>query len=183
MREKGNVDRLMKTAETRFLDNSSYFSSMSSYTSMQKRQKGSSQIQMQSRQSEKVFGQSGLLPVKFKIPTTSWPISFSMLQIDPSGKAPHIEGMLVNPRKGRGFLFQFIMILVGIIMAVGLIKMFTSEKRYAWFLVTAVQGIILAVAVYLKLYQADHFVQLGFSAALSLYLLNRFFSYKPQAAE
>ena len=183
MRETGNVDRLMKTAETRFLDNSSYFSSMSSYTSMQKRQKGSSQIQMQSRQSEKVFGQSGLLPVKFKIPTTSWPISFSMLQIDPSGKAPYIEGMLINPRKGRGFLFQFIMILVGIIMAVGLIKMFTSENRYTWFLVTAVQGIILAIAVYLKLYQADHFVQLGFSATLSLYLLNRFFSFKPQAAE
>lgn len=185
MREKGNVDRLQKQAEIRFLDNTSYFSSLNSYSNLQKRQKSPSQSQMQSQalQAEKVFGQTGLLPVKFKIPTTNWPISFSMLQIEPAGKAPYIEGMLINPRKGRGFWFQFVMILVGIIAAVGLIKMFTSEQRYTWFIVTTVQGIILAAAVYLKLYQADHFVQLGFSATLSLYMLFRFFTFKPTRAE
>lgn len=184
MREKGNVDRLLKVAETRFLDNSSYFSSLSSYSSIQKRQKVPTQSQMvsQQKQSDKVFDQTGLLPVKFKIPTTSWPISFSMLQIEPTGKAPYIEGMLINPRKGRGFLFQFIMIVVGILAAVGVIKMFTSVNHYKWFMVTAVQGMILAVAVYLKLYQADHFVQLGFSATLALYLLFRFFTFKPATA-
>ncbi|MDD3146730.1 MAG: prepilin-type N-terminal cleavage/methylation domain-containing protein [Candidatus Riflebacteria bacterium] len=185
MREKGNVDRRQKQVETRFLDNTSYFSSLNSFSNMQKLQKiqSKSQIQYQSRQSEKVFGQTGLLPVKFKIPTTNWPISFSMLQIEPTGKAPYIEGMLINPRKGRGFLFQLIMILVGIIAATGLIKMFNSDRKYTWFLITTIQGIILAVAVYLKLYQADHFVQLGFSATLSLYLLFRFFTYKPADAK
>ncbi|HNX76609.1 MAG TPA: prepilin-type N-terminal cleavage/methylation domain-containing protein [Candidatus Rifleibacterium sp.] len=181
MRETGNVDRLLKVADNRFLDNSGYFSPMSSYSNVQsqKRQKSQSQNIMPQRQSEKVFGQSGLLPVKFKIPTTSWPIYFSMLQIEPTSKAPYIEGMLINPRKGRGFLFQFIMILVGIIAATGLIKMFTSVDHYKWFIITAIQGVILAIAVYLKLYQADHFVQLGFSATLVLYLLYRFFTYKP----
>ncbi len=181
MREKGNVDRLQKTAETRFLNNTAYFSSLNTYSNIQKRQQ--SQLQIQTRQSEKVFGQTGLLPVKFKIPTTNWPISFSMLQIDPTGRAPFIEGMLVNPRKGKGFWFQLVMILVGILAAIGVIKMFTSKNHYKWFLVTALQGIILAIAVYLKLYQADHFVQLGFSAAMAMYLLYRFFKFKPAAAE
>lgn len=181
MRETGNVDRLQKVVETRFLDNTSYFSSLSSYTNVQKRQKTSSQ--MQNKQADRVFGMAGLLPVKFKIPTTNWPTYFTMLQIEPTGKAPYIEGMLINPRKGRGFLFQMIMILVGILAAIGLINLFTSERKYTWFMITALQGAILAIAVYLKLYQADHFVQLGFSATLTIYLLYRYFAFKPEAAE
>ncbi|MDD2998257.1 MAG: hypothetical protein PHV05_04290, partial [Candidatus Riflebacteria bacterium] len=139
--------------------------------------------QIQTKQTERVFGTAGLLPVKFKIPTTSWATSFTMLQIEPSGKAPYIEGMLVNPRKGRGFLFQMIMIIVGIITAAGLIGIFISSKKYLWFIITAIQGIILAVAVYLKLYQADHFVQLGFSTTLFLWLLYHFFAWKPEQTE
>ncbi|NCB38144.1 MAG: hypothetical protein EOM80_05180 [Erysipelotrichia bacterium] len=181
MRETGNVDRRQTMAETKFINKSSYFGSMSSYAVSQKRQTVVSQIQ--TKQTERVFGTAGLLPVKFKIPTTSWATSFTMLQIEPSGKAPYIEGMLVNPRKGRGFLFQMIMIIVGIIAAAGLIGIFISSKKYLWFIITAIQGIILAIAVYLKLYQADHFVQLGFSTTFFLWLLYHFFAWKPEQTE
>lgn len=180
MRETGNVDRRTDVAETKFLDNSSYFSSMNRMSNSQVRQKA--QIsQVQNKQSDRAIGTAGLLPVKFKIPTTSWKTTFSMLQIEPSGKSPYIEGMLVNPRKGKGFLFQIFMILVGIFTALSLVKLVTSTNKHRWFLALALQAAILAVAVYFKLYQADHFYQLGISTALISYLLYRYFSWKPES--
>lgn len=177
MRETGNVDRLMHTPETKFLDNSSYFSAMNMVSSSQMRQK-TSLSQIQSKQPDRVTGMAGLLPVKFTIPTTSWKTAFSMLQIEPTGRAPYIEGMLVNPRKGKGFLFQAFMILTGMFTALSLVKIVLSPAKSRWFLLLALQAIIIAVAVYLKLYQADHFYQLGVSTALITYMLYRYFSFK-----
>lgn len=180
MRETGNVDRRADVAETKFLDKSSYFSSINRMSNSQVRQK--SQVsQMQNKQSDRAIGTAGLLPVKFKIPTTSWKTTFSMLQIEPSGKSPYIEGMLVNPRKGKGFLFQIFMILVGMFTALSLVKLVTSTSKHRWFLALALQAAILAVAVYFKLYQADHFYQLGISTALITYLLYCYFSWKPES--
>jgi uncharacterized membrane protein YeaQ/YmgE (transglycosylase-associated protein family) len=180
MRETGNVDRRQQNAEIRFLDNSSYFSSLGSISNVQKRQKQAIS-QMQNKQTEKVFGMTGLLPVKFKIPTTSWATYFTMLQIEPDGKPPYIDGMLVNPRKDRGFIFQVIMILIGAITALCLVKLFVSPQKHVWFLALALQAAILAVAVYFKLYQADHFYQLGISTALLVYLLYRYFKWNPDS--
>lgn len=186
MRETGNVDRTQGAVNNKFLNNSSYFSSSNSVNQTRNRkmqqqawqyQKKTSQLQNQ--QQDRVFGSTGLLPVKFTIPTTSWSTAFTMLQIEPEGKAPYIEGMLVNPRKGKGFFFQAIMILIGVYASLALIRLFTSEKKYRWFLFLAFLVGVVAVAVYLKLYQADHFAQLGFATTMSIYLLHRFFAYKP----
>ena len=181
MREIGNLDRKQLVSELKFLDKPDYFSSVSSSVNMQMRQKSSyQQIQLQApRQSDKNFGMAGMLPVKFKIPTTQWATHFTMLQIEPEGRAPFIEGMLVNPRKGRGFAFQVMMILCGMLAALSLIRLVTSTKRYLWFVVLAVLGITLTVAIYLKLYQADHFFQMGLSAALISWLLFKFFAWRP----
>jgi hypothetical protein len=58
--------------------------------------------------------------------------------------------------------------------------LFISNSRYLWFLFLTLQVAIVAVAIYLKLYQADHFAQLGFAATMTLYLLYKFFAYKPK---
>ena len=180
MREIGNLDRSVKVSDLKFLDKPDYFSSVSSAVNMQMRQKSNyqqSQLQTQ-KSSEKIFGMAGMLPVKFKIPTTQWSTHFTMLQIEPDSKPPFIDGMLVNPRKGKGFAFQVIMILAGMLAAVCLIRLFIT-RRYTWFILLAVLGIILTLAIYLKLYQADHFFQMGLSAALISWLLFRFFAWHP----
>lgn len=182
MRETGNVDRNVKTGEIKFLDNESYFTQISSVKNVQRRQQQSFN-QMVGKQSERVFGITGLMPVKFKIPTTSWSTFFTMLQIEPEGKAPYIDAMVVNPRKGKGHAFQIFMILVGMLTGLCLIRLVTSDRRYFWFLILAVQGSILAVAVYLKLYQADHFYQMGLSTILIVYILFHFFRFKPAESE
>jgi hypothetical protein len=184
MREKGNVDRSMALVQTKFLNDSSYFAKAVSQKTkisqvQQIRQYSKKALINESQPQDRVFGSSGLLPVKFNIPTTSWSTSFTMLQIEPEGKAPYIEANLVNPRKGRGFFFQAFMIFIGILATIGLINMFTGENRYRWFLFLLLQIIIVAITVYLKLYQADHFAQLGFATSFSLYVLYRFFSWKP----
>lgn len=184
MRETGNVDRTVSKVETKFLNDSSYFASVSQVRArapqmQQKMQYQRKQIPQTTQSQDRVFDSAGLLPVKFRIPTTSWSTSFTMLQIEPEGKAPYIEGMLINPRKGRGFFFQAVMILIGVLATIGLIKLFTSSSRYLWFLFLALQVAIVAIAIYLKLYQADHFAQLGFAASMSLYLLYKFFAYRP----
>ncbi len=181
MREVGNLDRSVKVSELKFLDKPGYFSSVSSAVNLQMRQKSSSQqVQFQNqRSSDKIYGLAGMLPVKFKIPTTQWSIHFTMLQIEPDSKPPFIDGMLVNPRKGKGFAFQIIMILAGMLAALGLVKLVTSSRRYAWFLMLAVLGILLTVSIYLKLYQADHFFQMGLSAAMISWLLFKFFAWRP----
>ena len=181
MREVGNLDRSVKVSELKFLDKPGYFSSVSSAVNLQMRQKSSSQqVQFQNqRSSDKIYGLSGMLPVKFKIPTTQWSTHFTMLQIEPDSKPPFIDGMLVNPRKGKGFAFQVIMILAGILAAIGLVKLFTSSRRSLWFLMLAVLGIMLTLSIYLKLYQADHFFQMGLSAAMISWLLFKFFAWRP----
>ncbi len=184
MREKGTMDRMLTNFESKFLNDSSYFASVNQVQvkkqqAMQMRQYQKKQMVAEPRQ-DRVFESAGLLPVRFKIPTTSWATSFTMLQIEPDGKVPYIEGMLVNPRKGLGFFFQAIMILIGILSAISLIMLFISNSRYLWFLFLTLQVAIVAVAIYLKLYQADHFAQLGFAATMTLYLLYKFFAYKPK---
>lgn len=184
MREKGTMDRMLTTFESKFLNDSSYFASVNQVQikkqqAMQMRQYQRKQMTVEPRQ-DRVFESAGLLPVRFKIPTTSWATSFTMLQIEPDGKVPYIEGMLVNPRKGLGFFFQAIMILIGILSAISLIMLFISSSRYLWFLFLTLQVAIVAIAIYLKLYQADHFAQLGFAATMTLYLLYKFFAYKPK---
>lgn len=184
MRETGNVDRTMTKVKTKFLNDSSYFASVNQVQARkqsvtQKRQYAKKQVVQETQNQDRVFDSAGLLPVKFKIPTTSWSTSFTMLQIEPEGKAPYIEGMLVNPRKGKGFFFQAVMILIGILATLGLIKLFTGTSRYLWFLFLSLQVAIVAIAIYLKLYQADHFAQLGFATSMSLYLLYKFFAYRP----
>ncbi|GEM_PF-975506 len=185
MREVGNLDRSVKVSELKFLDKPGYFSSVSSAVNLQMRQKSSSQqVQLQSqRSSDKIYGLAGMLPVKFKIPTTQWSIHFTMLQIEPDSKPPFIDGMLVNPRKGKGFAFQIIMILAGLLAALGLVRLFTSSRRYLWFLMLAVLGIMLTISIYLKLYQADHFFQMGLSAAMISWLLFKFFAWRPAGDE
>jgi competence protein ComGC len=188
MKETGNVDRKQTQAQTKFLYNSSYFTSIN--TINQARTRKNQMIQQkwqyqkkgpeQSSQQDRIFGTTGLLPVKFSIPTTSWSTSFTMLQIEPEGRAPYIEGMLVNPRKGKGFLFQAVMILIGVFLTLGLVKLFTGKRKYLWFLFLVLQASIVALAIYLKLYQADHFAQLGFASSLSIYLLYLFFKFKPE---
>jgi hypothetical protein len=185
MRETGNLDRSVKVSELKFLDKPSYFSSVSNMVNMQMRKKSSyqqAQLQMQ-KSPDKIYGMAGMLPVKFKIPTTQWSTHFTMLQIEPDSKPPYIDGMLVNPRKGRGFAFQVIMILAGILAAIGLINLIYSKRRYLWFLLLGVLGIILSVSIYLKLYQADHFFQMGVSTALISWLLYRFFAWRPAEEE
>ncbi|NLF98349.1 MAG: prepilin-type N-terminal cleavage/methylation domain-containing protein [Candidatus Riflebacteria bacterium] len=185
MREVGNLDRSVKVSELKFLDKPGYFSSVSSAVNLQMRKKSSTQqIQLQNqRASDKIYGLAGMLPVKFKIPTTQWSIHFTMLQIEPDSRPPFIDGMLVNPRKGKGFAFQVIMILAGILAAIGLIKLFTSTRRYVWFMILAVLGIMLTISIYLKLYQADHFFQMGISTAMTSWLLFRFFAWRPADEE
>ncbi|GAB4275931.1 MAG: hypothetical protein Kow0029_17430 [Candidatus Rifleibacteriota bacterium] len=199
MRETGNLDRQQTTVKTKFLNNSSYFQSLDSFTQARslKAQITNSPYQQQKiiqmkrkiapvmqsdDQQDRVFGTTGLLPVKFSIPTTSWSTSFTMLQIEPEGRAPYIEGMLVNPRKGKGFFFQAVMILIGILGTLGLVKMFTGKSKYLWFLFLFLQVAIVALAVYLKLYQADHFAQMGFATSFCIYLLYKFFAWRPKEA-
>ena len=185
MRETGNVDRTQTQIQTKFLNNSSYFSSVKQVQARkpQLRQKWQynkkAMIQESQSQQDRMFESTGLLPVKFNIPTTSWSTSFTMLQIEPDGKAPYIQGMLVNPRKGRGFFFQAVMILIGVLATIGVIKLFTGTRKYLWFLFLALQVAIVAIAVYLKLYQADHFAQLGFATSMTLFLLYHFFAFNP----
>jgi hypothetical protein len=185
MRETGNVDRRMKHSKIKFLNNqNSYFSSIKSIQST-RNQVGQIQqsLQRQSRQQQdSSFSSSGMLPVKFSIPTTSWSITFSMLQIEPESKPPYIEGMLVNPHKGKGFFFKAIMIIIGFLASVSLVKLFTGKRKYLWFLFLVLQAGVVALAVYLKLYQADYFAQLGFSTTFTLYILYRFFAYIPEKA-
>jgi len=177
MREVSNLDRKQLTAQLKFLDKPEYFSSISNTVNMQMRQKSNSQ--QNQRQSDKNFGMAGMLPVKFKIPTTQWSTQFTMLQIEPEGKPPFIDGMLVNPRKGRGFAFQVMMILCGMLAALSLIRLVTSSQHYRWLIILTILGIILTVAIYLKLYQADHFFQMGLSATLISWLLFKFFAWRP----
>ncbi|PKL45674.1 MAG: hypothetical protein CVV41_01350 [Candidatus Riflebacteria bacterium HGW-Riflebacteria-1] len=180
MREVGNLDRSVKVSDLKFLDKPDYFSSVSSAVNMQMRQKGNYQQTQQQTQSssEKNFGMAGMLPVKFNIPKTQWATHFTMLQIEPDSRPPFIDGMLVNPRKGKGFAFQILMILAGMLAAFGLVRL-AITRRYGWFILLAVLGIILTLAIYLKLYQADHFFQMGLSAALITWLLFRFFAWHP----
>jgi hypothetical protein len=191
MKETGNVDRLQNNANIKFLHNSSYFTAVKALEKARNMTNQMQQVQQYHKkgrpsadqQQDKIFGSTGLLPVKFSIPTTSWTTSFSMLQIEPEGKAPYIEGLLVNPRKGKGFYFQALMIFIGFLAALSLVKLFTSQKKYRWFLFLMIQGSLVAVAIYLKLYQADHFAQLGFSTSLSIWLLYKFFGYQPAGKE
>ncbi|MGM0600740.1 MAG: hypothetical protein ACQETH_13100, partial [Candidatus Rifleibacteriota bacterium] len=182
MRETGNVDRRMKHSKIKFLNSQeSYFSSIKSIKSTRNKvnQIQQSQQRQSKQQQDSSFSSSSMLPVKFSIPTTSWSITFSMLQIEPESKPPYIEGMLVNPHIGKGFFFKAIMIIIGFLASVSLIKLFTGRRKYLWFLFLVLQAAIVASAVYLKLYQADHFAQLGFSTTFTLYILYRFFAYKP----
>jgi competence protein ComGC len=181
MRETGNVDRRKTNVSQKFLNNSSYFSSIKQYKSKSFRKHKYNYNQQ--KQQDRVFGMAGMMPVKFKIPTTSWVTSFTMLQIEPEGKAPYIEGTLLNPRKGKGHLFQLVMILIGVLAGISFIKLFTGKRKYLWFLFLALQGGIIALTVYLKLYQADHFAQMGFSSFVVLYLFHKYFAWQPAVKE
>ncbi len=182
MKETGNLDRQINTGvQQKFLNNSSYFSSLSSIKDNSR--KKVSYNQKPNRQQDRVFGMAGLLPVKFKIPTTNWSTAFKMLQIEPDGKAPHIEGILLNPRKGKGFAFQILMIFIGCMAGLGLIKMLTGQQKHLWFLFMVLMSSLVALSVYLKLYQADYFAQMGFSALLITYILFKFFAYRPEKNE
>jgi hypothetical protein len=191
MRETGNVDRLLKNANTKFLYDSTYFTSVKAIEEARYRPNKSQQIAQLNRQistkdrqqTDQLFDSSGLLPVKFSIPTTSWTTSFSMLQIEPDKTPPYLEGVLVNPRKGKGFAFQASMIFIGFLVAFGLVRLFTSKRKYLWFLILMILGGILALAIYLKLYQADHFAQMGFASSITIWLLYKFFACKPKGKE
>lgn len=190
MREDGNVDRIDGVAEIKFLNDPSYFAAAQEAQRRSQRNLQMQQMQQMQvmgnigeSQKQRVFGMAGILPVKFNIPTTSWQTNFSMLQIDPEGKPPYIRGMLVNPRKDRGFLFQLIMILIGIIAAIAFVRIFISPKKFRWFMVLAVTMVAVSSAFYLKLYQADQFIIMGFATTFGLFIFYRFFGHKPLESE
>lgn len=190
MREDGNLDRIDGQPQIKFLNDPSYFAAAQE---MQKRSQRNMQMQQAQQmqavsniaesQKQRVFGMAGILPVKFNIPTTSWQTNFSMLQIDPEGKPPHIRGVLVNPRKDRGFLFQLIMILIGVISAIALVRTFVGPKKLRWFVILMVTAVTASFAFYLKLYQADQFAAMGFATTFGMFVFYKFFAHKPSESK
>lgn len=176
MRGQGNVDRLMDRPAQPLLEG-------------QKRFPGLDLGSLLTTRSQATLGGEGagnaivgLLPVEFRIPTTGWPTSFSMQQIDPRGVPPHVAGVLVSPKAGPGRVFQLVMLLAGCLAGAALVFLGTGPRRFFWFAVLAVLSCGLAFTLMMKLYQADHFFKMGFLVVFVTMVLSAVYRWKPAGA-
>ncbi|MFZ2961008.1 MAG: hypothetical protein WA705_29360 [Candidatus Ozemobacteraceae bacterium] len=128
---------------------------------------------------DRLFGILGLLPVKFSLPITSYWTAFSMLQIEPKGAVPHIQGMLVTPRKGIGRFLSWGMMLLGAIAGLAVICLVTGRRPMLSFFVTCILSSILATALLMKLYQADTSFKMGFLVIVIGGMLYRIYQWNP----
>ncbi|MBF0410381.1 MAG: hypothetical protein HQM10_23745 [Candidatus Riflebacteria bacterium] len=128
-------------------------------------------------QENRIFGMYGLLPVKFLLPSSSYWTFFTMSQIEPDKPAPYFEGMLISPKKGKGLYFNYLMIILGCIAGFAALSLIRMRKAWLSITVLTVLSCILATAVLMKIYQADHSFGKGFLMIFIGGLLYFLFSY------
>lgn len=174
MRGDGNVDRLMEKPGQPMLSGDKTFPGISADILSAPRTPG-----MGGNADERSFGIMGLLPVKFRIPTTNWSIGFLMQQIEPTRDPPYISGTLVTPRRGAGRLLGWTMMLLGAIAGGMLLMLLSGKRPMMALLVLAIFAALVAAAVMLKLYQADHAFKIGFLLTFITGALHAVFQWRP----
>ena len=122
---------------------------------------------------------TGLMPVRFEIPLSANVAEFKMLQIDPSGKAPFIEALIVGPQKKHKNLYMALALLIGFIFTGTLSKLFTSKHKFLWILITLTIGALTAGLMWLNIYGTKFIIQ-GFITSIMLYLMYKFFAHTPE---
>ncbi|HNW33391.1 MAG TPA: hypothetical protein PKM25_00525, partial [Candidatus Ozemobacteraceae bacterium] len=128
---------------------------------------------------ERIFGIMGLLPVKFRIPTTNWSTGFIMQQIEPTRDPPYITGTLMTPRRGAGRLLGWTMMVLGGIAGVMLLMLLSGKKPMMAVIVLAIFAALVAAAVMLKLYQADQAFKIGFMLTFISGALHALYQWRP----
>jgi hypothetical protein len=102
-----------------------------------------------------------------------------MQQIEPKHEPPQVEGMLLTPRKGNGRLLSWLMVLLGVIAGIAVLCVLTNRRPMLALLVIAFLGGLLAVALLMKLYQADTSFKMGFLAMAVSGALHLWFRWNP----
>jgi len=179
MRGDGNVDRLMEKPRQPMLNGEKTFAGVSADILTMPRVKGGGN----GNADERLFGIMGLLPVKFRIPTTNWSTGFIMQQIEPTRDPPYITGTLVTPRRGAGRLLGWTMMVLGGIAGVMLLLLLSGKRPMMAVIVLATFAALVAAAVMLKLYQADHAFKIGFLLTFITGALHTIFQWRPDQAQ
>lgn len=174
MRGEGNVDRLLEKPNQPMLSGEKTFPGINADVLAAPRLSGAGGGE------ERVFGIMGLLPVKFRIPTTNWSIGFIMQQIEPTREPPYVGGTLVTPRRGAGRLLGWTMMLLGGIAGVMLLMLLSGKRPMMAIIVLATFAALVATAVMLKLYQADHAFKIGFLLTFVTGGLYAVFQWRPE---
>lgn len=177
MRGEGNVDRLMEKPQQPMLSGEKTFTGISADILSAPRTAG---IGIGGGGAdERIFGIMGLLPVKFRIPTTNWATGFIMQQIEPTRDPPYISGTLVTPRRGAGRLLGWIMMVLGGIAGVMTLMLLGGKRPLLAVIVLALFAALVAAAVMLKLYQADQAFKIGFLLTFVMGALHAIFQLRP----
>jgi len=175
MRGRGNVDFSMEKPLQPLLTGQRVFSGLDLGALMETKTQGTGGG-LTSAVADNV---SGLLPVKFNVPMTSWWTAYTMQQIKPGGTAPYIDALLISPRKGGGRILQLIMIALGVIAGLALIFLLSGKRPILCFIILSILSGLLAIALLFKLYQADHSFKMGFLALFVTGIMYLFFRWNP----
>ncbi|MBI3038477.1 hypothetical protein HYY75_05415 [bacterium] len=179
MRGKGNLNIMQSKPDQALLEGRKKFEGLNMDSLLNTRtQVGFSGTQ--ESESDRLIGMLGRLPVKFSVPFTNWYTAYSMLQIEPTDEVPHMDGILVTPKSGEGKWLNYGMIAIGGIAGLAVLFLFTHERRWVWFFVTAICAITLGILLLLKLYQADHSFSMGFLAFFVTGFLYSLFRWNPK---
>lgn len=175
MRGEGNVDRLLERPHQPLLNGEKSFFPVSGDVTGGSRPAGGGE--------ERAFGIMGLLPVKFRIPTTNWVTGFIMQQIEPTRDPPYISGTLMTPRRGAGRMLGWTMMVLGGIAGYMLLMLLSGKRPMLALVLLALFAALVAAAVMLKLYQADHAFKIGFLLVFITGALHAIFRWRPEPAK
>lgn len=141
------------------------------------------QQRAQQRSKEDQISRAGILPVNFNIPVTTSYEVLTMMQLEPEGAPPRIEGQLVNLQKDYTVEFQLIMILIGAIAGISVINIIRLSPKGLWIGLFLLQIVLVSLAIFINIDSADYLAQSGFVTSAGIYLLWLFFSWEPQTKQ